>query len=137
MIPNLWLFTDLYQSYQTSLRFLKNFFMLDLINISQIKRIFHDNQFGFHPKLSTCLTLLQLIDELTRSVNEGNVMVGVFTDLAEAFDTVDHGILLKKLHFYGIRGVPHQWFSNYLENRKQFITINTNSSFSNITCGVP
>jgi ribonuclease P/MRP protein subunit RPP40 len=81
---------------------------------------------------------LQLINELTRSVDEGNVTVGVFIDLAKGFDTVDHGILLKKFHFYGIRGVPHQWFSSYLENRKQFVTINnTNSSLSNVTCGVP
>jgi hypothetical protein len=35
-IPNLWLITDLYQSYQTSLRFMKNLFVLDLINISQM-----------------------------------------------------------------------------------------------------
>ena len=117
---------------------MKNLSVFGLINISQIKRILSDNQFGFRPKLSTCLALLQLIDELTRSVDEGNVTVGVFIDLAKAFDTVDHCILLKKLHFYGIRGVPHKWFSSYLENRKQFVTINnTNSNFSNITCGVP
>ena len=52
--------------------------------------ILHDNQFGFRPKLSTCLALLQLVDELTRSIDEGKSTVGVFIDLAKAFDTVDH-----------------------------------------------
>ena len=100
--------------------------------------ILHQNQFGFRPKLSTCLALLQLVDELTQSIDAGNVTVGVFVDLAKAFDTVDHAILLGKLNFYGIRGIPQQWFADYLTNRKQFVSIhNSNSSLSNITCGVP
>ena len=35
------------------------------------KQLLHDNQFGFRPKLSTCLALLQLVDELSRSIDEG------------------------------------------------------------------
>ena len=43
------------------------------------------------------MALLQLVDELTDSVDKNEVTVGVFIDLAKAFDTIDHGILLKKL----------------------------------------
>ena len=49
---------------------------------------------------------------------------GVFVDLQKAFDTVDHNILLHKLLHYGIRDIANCWFSSYLPNRKQFVTIN-------------
>ena len=47
-------------------------------------------------------------------------------------------ILLDKLYKYGIRGLPHAWFSSYITNRKQFVKVgNTESSLKTITCGVP
>ena len=59
-------------------------------------------------------------------------------DLSKAFDTINHDILLKKLNFYGIRGVPNSWFANYLSNRKQFTEINNcKSALTNISTGVP
>ena len=49
---------------------------------------------------------------------------GVFADLQKAFDIVDHNILLHKLLHYGIRDIANCWFSSYLSNRKQLVTIN-------------
>ena len=48
----------------------------------------------------------------------------MFIDLKKAFDTVDHNILLSKLHYYGIRDLANNWFSSYLSSRKQFASIN-------------
>ena len=45
-------------------------------------------------------------------------------DLQKEFDAVDHNILLPKLHHYGIRDLANNWFSSYLSNRKQFVSIN-------------
>ena len=57
---------------------------------------------------------------------------------AKAFDTVNHQILLKKLHYYGIRGHAIKWFESYLSKRKQCVSIgNTNSEIGMLTCGVP
>ena len=49
---------------------------------------------------------------------------GVFVDFQKAFGTVDHNILLHKPSHYGIRDIANCWFSSYLSNRKQFVTIN-------------
>ena len=43
-----------------------------------------------------------------------------------------------KLHFYGIRGIAHEWFKSYLSNRTQYVDYNgTKSSYLKVMCGVP
>jgi hypothetical protein len=59
-------------------------------------------------------------------------------DLTKAFDTVNHDILIQKLEYYGIRGLPGNWFRPYLTSRFQFVSIeNTNSVLKSIINGVP
>ena len=42
------------------------------------------------------------------------------------------------MYKYGIRGLPHTWFTSYLSDRKQYVKIDdTESSLRNITCGIP
>ena len=110
-----------------------------LINYLTQHSILHKNQFGFRPKLSTCLALLQLIDDASKSIDDGNITVGVFINLAKAFDTVDHAILLNKLNFYGIRGTAFNCVvRSYLTNRNQYVSLNkVESSCAPICCGVP
>ena len=62
----------------------------------------------------------------------------LYIDLAKAFDTVDHKILLSKLSHYGIRGKTLSWFENYLNERQQFVKYsNVHSQCKSITCCVP
>ena len=63
----------------------------------------------------------------------------MFIDLAKAFDTVDHKILLRKMEIYGIGGITLKWFENYLKNRKQHIQISNikNTDLKDVVCGVP
>jgi len=64
--------------------------------------------------------------------------VGVFIDLSKAFDTLNHKILLNKISYYGIRGVALSWFTSYLQNRLQYVSLNGHLSDTlEITCGVP
>ena len=59
-------------------------------------------------------------------------------DLRKAFDVVNHEILLKKLEFYGFRGVPLEWFRSYLSNRQSFVQFGkVKSSMNTVNIGVP
>ena len=76
--------------------------------------------------------------KITDAIDNNEYTVGVFLDLAKAFDTVNHEILLKKLEHYGIRGIVNECFKNYLSNRKQIVQYKSvNSESLDIKCGVP
>jgi hypothetical protein len=47
-------------------------------------------------------------------VNNKQLVAGVFCDSENAFDCVDHDILLSKLKFYGITGKDHALYESYL-----------------------
>ena len=73
-----------------------------------------------------------------KAIDNKMFVCGVFVDLQKAFDTVDHNILLHKFSHYGIRDMANCWFSSYLSNRKQFLTINGfDSETQSFQCGVP
>ena len=109
--------------------------MLDFINEFDI---LSNSQYGFRKNISTSLALIDLMDRTSISIEQNEHTLGIFLDLAEAFDTVSHDILLEKLTFYGIRGTAHNWLKNYLTNRHQFVFIDgSNSTRLPVTCGVP
>ena len=84
------------------------------------------------------MALLTFTDQITRALDEGKIVIGIYLDFSKAFDTVNHDILNTKLEHYGIRGVVLQWFSNYLNNREQCVVYNgTTSKSMRIKCGVP
>ena len=60
-------------------------------------KILFNKQFGFKAGHFTGYALLDLIDQVSDSLNDKSYFVGIFIDLSKAFDTVDHKILLKKL----------------------------------------
>ena len=101
-------------------------------------KVLSDQQYGFKPKHSTCMAILNLIDKIACDLDTGKIAVGLFIDLSKAFDTIDHNILLDKLYRYGIRGIAFKLMQSYLKNRKQFVSIdNNNSSMTTVKCGVP
>ena len=84
--------------------------------------VLYKYQFGFRQRHSTQQAIITLVNKITSSLETGDLVIGVFLDLKKAFDTVDHKILLDKLHAYGIRGNIWTWFRSYQSNRSQFVS---------------
>jgi len=57
--------------------------------------------------------------------------VGVFLNMEEAFDYIDHGILLVKVELYGITDRVYSFVKSYLENRYQIVSVSNDSSNEN------
>ena len=86
---------------------------------------FYHQQFGFRQKYSTQQAIIMLV-------------ISVFPDLKQAFDAVDHHILLKQLYAYDICGKVLEWFQSYLFNRSQNVIYDDmQSEAHHIKCGVP
>ena len=103
-----------------------------------INKILYTYQFGFRKNYSTELAVSQICDDIIYSLEQKSITCSIFLDIAKAFDTVNHSILLSKLNKCGIRGPPLESLQSYLTNRKQCIIINdVKSSWLNCNCGVP
>ena len=76
---------------------------------------------------------------LRLTINNQNNLHSIFCDLSKAFDVINHDILIiKKLEYYGFRGVILGWLKNYLSDRFQYVEIeNEKSTQCPISCGVP
>ena len=95
-------------------------------------------QSGIRSLHSTVTALLHLTNNWYLNIDKGMTNLIVLLDLAKAFDTVSHNILLKKLELYGLKGVTLDWFSSYLSDRQQQCVVEGCVSKPQlISCGVP
>ncbi|GAB0095409.1 hypothetical protein DMENIID0001_107910 [Sergentomyia squamirostris] len=79
-----------------------------------------------------------VVGEITGSKNKGLRVAAAFLDVARAFETMDHSVMLDKLECAGIRGVPLHLFQSYFENRTQSVRVGGVVGVPGaIACGVP
>ena len=75
---------------------------------------------------------------LYNSLDKSKPAIITFLDLAKAFDTVNHEILMMKLYCMGIRGKAYELIKSYLSNRKQAVKVNGyESKYVKVNIGVP
>jgi len=109
-----------------------------LYNFLEKYKILYMKQFGFRRNKSTIQAIVNHLQYLYNQLDADKIGISIFLDFRKAFDSVDHGVLLAKLNFYGIRGTALQWFKSYLSDRNQITAVGqaeSNSSF--LTHGVP
>jgi len=101
-------------------------------------KIFSNQQYGFTKNKSAEDAISALTKLINSCFNNSTPCLAVFLDLAKAFDTVNHEVLLKKLDIYGVRGVPWKLMESYLSHRRQSVRVaGCFSGEELITCGVP
>ena len=96
------------------------------------------HQFGFRENYSTELAVNNIHEKLLHNMDKNLNSCAIFLDLAKAFDSVDHNILLRKLEKYGVRGLALKLFASYLSDRSQYVKVNgVKSLIRSIIYGVP
>ena len=79
-----------------------------------------------------------MLEKWKLSIDNKGFAGGVLMDLSKAFDTINHQLLLAKLHAYGFSKQALAIVCSYLSNRKQRIKINNVfSSWKDLILGVP
>lgn len=100
--------------------------------------LFSPKQFGFISGRSTVLQLIQVLDEWTEAIDEGDATDVIYCDFMKAFDRVPHKRLMAKVKSYGIDGPLLQWINNFLAGRRQCVMVNGEASdWREVTSGVP
>jgi hypothetical protein len=97
-----------------------------------------NNQHGFRAKRSVDSNLLEFTHSITQSMHNNCQVDAIYTDLAKAFDKINHKILIDKVKMIGIRGNLLRWFESYVCDRFQAVVLHGHvSDYQPIFSGVP
>ncbi len=106
--------------------------------LDALSHLINPNQFGFQKNTSTEHALIQVVEKLKSAMDSNKLACCVNLDLAKAFQTVNHRILLSKLEHLGIRGRFLRLLTSYLTHRKLCVDVSgAISEMYDIVCGVP
>ena len=100
--------------------------------------ILYNYQSGFRENHSDDLCLFFLNDKILKGFNKGIFKGMILIDLQKVFDTINHEILLGKLHAIDFSEKTVAWFKLYSSNQAFKVNINNHfSDLSKISCGIP
>ena len=96
------------------------------------------NQHGFRANKSTISNLMTTYDYVTKQVDSNASVDVILLDLAKAFDSVNHTLLIKKLLELKMPNYLIKWINTFLSNRRQFVCVNRfKSKVLTVNSGVP
>ena len=100
--------------------------------------ILYDKQFGFRKGHSTSHAIITLVNKVSKSLDKGKIVGGVYLDIRKAFDSMSHQILLDKLHKIDRPGNIYCLLKSCLMFWSQYVTCNgAKSDVKFIESGVP
>ena len=93
---------------------------------------------GYRKGFSTQYALIELIEKWKKMIDNHGYCGAVLMDLSKAFDTINHDLLIAKLHGYGFDKKSLRLIRSYLTERWQRTKINKPfSSWAELLEGVP
>ena len=97
------------------------------------------SQSAYQQHHSVETTLLKVHNDIMLAMDNNDAIMLVLLDLSAAFDTIDHAILLQRVHDeFGIHGTALSWLQSYLQGRSQCVKIQrTLSPATELHFGVP
>ena len=82
--------------------------------------------------------LLKLLEDWKLSLDKGESIGAILTDLSKAFDCLPHRLLVSKLNAYGVSNESCKLITHYLSGRRQRVKINNvKSDWRSLDKGVP
>ena len=98
-----------------------------LISFFDKHGIIQHTLYSFQRNVSTNHALVDVVTQSFENINNNMHADLIFLDLTQAFDTVNHEILLHKLNHYGIRGQSNNLLRAFLK-RNQYVRVNGSNS---------
>ena len=103
-----------------------------------IEEFLSPNLCGYRKRFSTQDALVRLVEKWKKVIDNKGYTGAILMDLSKAFDTINHELLIAKLHAYGVDRASLEIMHSYLTNRWQRTKINeTFSTWSELITGVP
>uniref|UniRef100_A0A3B1JMQ8 Reverse transcriptase domain-containing protein n=1 Tax=Astyanax mexicanus TaxID=7994 RepID=A0A3B1JMQ8_ASTMX len=81
--------------------------------------ILSDFQSGFRAGYGCMTAVTKVLDDIITALDSKKTCIAAFIDLAKAFDSVDHRVLLSRLSSIGLSTSCCDWFASYLVGRVQ------------------
>ena len=113
--------------------------LLQLSQHLESNNLFYSLQSAYRPDHSTETTLLKIVNDLLAAHDVSHISLLSPFDLSAAFDTIDHSILLSRLHhIFGISGTALSLFQSNFSDRTQVVSANgVSSAPAALNVGVP
>lgn len=109
-----------------------------IYNFLEHHKLFNRSQHGFRRSHSTETATIELIQYVNDKLDKNKIVVSVFFDLSQAFDTLHSEFVLEKIARLGLRGHLNKWIGSYLKTRSFIVRVGqTWSDICSMKLGTP